>query len=171
MHDFLFDGYGEIRFPFQNSTQSNIAIFIHDAFQSPQVWNGFMPYPQWQGVVLDTHKYEVFSDEEVAMTQQEHISAACAAAEGLSASGLWTIVGEWSTASTDGAKYLNGRGVGARYDGTYPGSTAVGSCTGMSGSIDSFSDEYKVFLRQYWEAQVSVVAYIVTNIALIYRIR
>ena len=55
---------------------------------------------------------------------------------------------------TDCAKYLNGRGVGARYDGTYPGSTKVGSCTGLTGSASSFSPEYKTFLRKMWEAQV-----------------
>ena len=55
---------------------------------------------------------------------------------------------------TDCAKYLNRRGVGARYDGTYPGSTKVGSCTGLTGSASSFSPEYKTFLRKMWEAQV-----------------
>lgn len=64
------------------------------------------------------------------------------------------IVGEWTPAATDCAKYLNGRGVGARYDGSYPGSTFVGSCTGLTGSASTFSSAYKTFLRQYWEAQV-----------------
>ena len=94
------------------------------------------------------------TDADVAMTQAQHISAACSAANGLSASGLWTFVGEWSTASTDCATYLNGRGVGSRYDGSFSGSPRVGSCTGLSGSATSFSSEYKQFLRQYYEAQV-----------------
>ena len=34
---------------------------IHDAFQPLSYWNGFMPPPQWQGVILDTHIYQVFS--------------------------------------------------------------------------------------------------------------
>jgi aryl-phospho-beta-D-glucosidase BglC (GH1 family) len=53
------------------------------------------------------------------------------------------------------AKYLNGRGVGSRYDGSYPGSTKVGNCTGLTGNASSFSSSYKTFLRQYWEAQAS----------------
>lgn len=115
-----------------------------------------MPAPQWQGVALDTHIYQVFSDADVAMSQAQHIQAACNAANGLSSSGLWTVVGEWSTASTDCATYLNGRGVGARYDGTYPGdSTNIGSCSGLSGAASSFSSSYKQFLRQYYEAQIS----------------
>ena len=70
---------------------------------------------------------------------------------------LWTIVGEWTPAMTDCAKYLNGRGVGARYDGTRSGSPRVGSCTGLTGSGSSFSSSYKTFLRQTWEAQVSLL--------------
>ena len=34
---------------------------IHDAFQSLSYWNGFMSSPQWQGVIIDTHIYQVFS--------------------------------------------------------------------------------------------------------------
>jgi glucan 1,3-beta-glucosidase len=67
---------------------------------------------------------------------------------------LWTVVGEWTPATADCAKYLNARGVGSRYEGTYPGSSRVGSCTGLTGSAASFSQSYKTFLRQMWEAQV-----------------
>lgn len=63
-------------------------------------------------------------------------------------------MGEWTPAMTDCAKYLNGRGAGARYDGSYPGSTRVGSCTGLTGSASTFSASYKTFLRQMWESQV-----------------
>jgi len=52
------------------------------------------------------------------------------------------------------AKYLNGRGVGSRYDGTYPNSTSIGSCSGLTGKASSFSSNYKTFLRKMWEAQV-----------------
>lgn len=55
---------------------------------------------------------------------------------------------------TDCAKYLNGRGVGSRYDGSYPGSTRVGSCKGLTGDADGFSQSFKESLRQMWEAQV-----------------
>lgn len=71
---------------------------------------------------------------------------------------LWLVMGEWTTAPTDCAKYLNGRGVGSRWDGTYYGGSvpAFGSCYGITGSHWTFSDEYKAFMRKYWEAQVSV---------------
>lgn len=66
-----------------------------------------------------------------------------------SESNLFTIIGEWSTAVTDCAKWLNGRGVGSRWDGTYAANEPVfGNCTGWSGNMSTFSDDYKAFLRQ-----------------------
>lgn len=35
---------------------------IHDAFQPLSFWNGFMQPPNWEGVILDTHLYQMFSD-------------------------------------------------------------------------------------------------------------
>lgn len=35
---------------------------IHDAFQPLSFWNGFMQPPHWEGVLLDTHVYQMFSD-------------------------------------------------------------------------------------------------------------
>ncbi len=102
---------------------------------------------------MDTHIYQMFSQDEVSRSNQQHIDAACAYGSSLSSFDLWTIVGEWTPAATDCATYLNGRGVGARYDGSYAGSSRVGSCTGLTGSRSSFSSSYKTFLRQYWEAQ------------------
>ncbi|KAF8204071.1 glycoside hydrolase family 5 protein [Pholiota molesta] len=151
---YWYDSYGTIRYPFGTSQQSNLAVMIHDAFQPLSYWNNFMPSPNWQGVLIDTHIYQMFSVADNQKTNAQHISAACAQASSLTASPLWLVVGEWTPAATDCAKYLNGRGVGARYDGSYPGSTRVGSCTGLTGSASSFSASYKTFLRQYWEAQV-----------------
>ncbi len=88
------------------------------------------------------------------MTWDQHIQSACARAGELATSTLWLVVGEWSPAAHDCAKSLNGRGLGSRYDGTFPGSSRVGSCVGLTGSASTFSPEYKTFLRKYWEAQV-----------------
>jgi glucan 1,3-beta-glucosidase len=87
------------------------------------------------------------------MTDAEHISLACSTGSSLQSSTLWVVVGEWAPAANDCAKYLNGRGVGSRHDGSFPGSTFVGSCDGLTGDASSFSTTYKTFLRQYWEAQ------------------
>ncbi|GLB35841.1 putative glycosyl hydrolase 5 (cellulase A) family protein [Lyophyllum shimeji] len=150
---FWYDSYGNIRYPYGTSQQSNTVVLLHDAFQPLSYWQGFMPPPNWQGVMMDTHIYQMFSVSENQMSDQQHIQTACSKASSLSSFSLWVVVGEWTPAATDCAKYLNGRGVGARYDGSYPGSARVGSCSGKTGKASTFSQQYKTFLRQYWEAQ------------------
>jgi glucan 1,3-beta-glucosidase len=152
------DSYGSIRFPYGSGKQSNTLELIHDAFQPLSYWQDFMPQPDFQGVAIDTHIYQVFSDDENRMDWNAHLSTACGKAGTLgdfSSKYLWTIVGEWSLASTDCAKYLNGRGVGARYDGSHSGSSYIGSCSSKTGSGSSFSNDYKTFLRKFFEAQRS----------------
>jgi glucan 1,3-beta-glucosidase len=94
------------------------------------------------------------SEQELAQTFDQHITIACQNASILATSPLWTIIGEWTATATDCGKGLNGRYTGAMYDGTYPGSVRVGSCDGLTGNASTFSEEYKTFLGQYWEAQV-----------------
>ncbi|KZS93506.1 glycoside hydrolase family 5 protein [Sistotremastrum niveocremeum HHB9708] len=153
LKQFYYDSYGNVRYP-NGPTESNTVLLLHDAFQPLSYWSGYQIPPNWQGVAMDTHIYQVFSNSDVAMSQAQHISTACSYGSSLSGFDLWLVVGEWSPAATDCAKYLNGRGIGARYDGSYSGSPKVGSCTGLTGAASSFSSSYKTFLRQYWEAQV-----------------
>jgi len=151
---FWFDSYGNIRYPFGTAQQSNLISMIHDAFQPLSYWKGFQTPPQFQGVIMDTHIYQVFSNGDIHMTQSQHIQSICSRGSSLASFDLWVLVGEWSPARTDCARYLNGRGIGSRYDGTFPGSSRVGSCTGLSGKASTFSASYKTFLRKFWEAQV-----------------
>lgn len=155
------------------SAESNALEFIHDAFEAISSWKNFMPSPQYTGVWLDTHIYQVFSDavssldrwsfkgvhrwpfQENGRTESEHIKVACQKASDLRSSTLPIVVGEWSPAATDCAKWLNGRGVGSRFDHSYGGGKPDGSCVGKSGDASTFSDSYKKFLGQYWEAQTS----------------
>ena len=141
-----------------------------------------MPRGQYINVALDTHIYQMFFNEVcppfiprhnlsalfsrlpnrpqgVSRNDSAHIQAACSNAGPLSdfnKNQLSTIVGEWTPAMTDCAKYLNGRGVGARYDGSISqGAPIFGNCSDVTGYGSSFSQDYKVFLRKIWEAQVS----------------
>ncbi|KAJ7897187.1 glycoside hydrolase family 5 protein [Mycena olivaceomarginata] len=148
------DSYDNIRHPDGTSQSSNTLLLIHDAFQSLSYWNNFLEKPAYEGVAMDTHSYTIFSQEEEEMSMSDHIQTVCAKQGELSSFELWIIVGEWTPAHTDCAKYLNGRGSGSRYDGSHSGSTRVGSCTGLTGKASSFSSSYKTFLRQFWEAQV-----------------
>jgi glucan 1,3-beta-glucosidase len=51
------------RFPYGSSQQSNTLVLIHDAFQPLSYWANDFPRSQFQGVAIDTHIYQVFSDE------------------------------------------------------------------------------------------------------------
>ncbi|KAG2156585.1 glycoside hydrolase family 5 protein [Suillus bovinus] len=145
--------YWQDSYPDGSSTESNTVELIHDAFQDLSYWDGYM-VDGYDGVAMDTHIYQMFTNQQVAYNYSEHIQEACSHGSSLADFDLWIIVGEWTPASTDCATWLNGRGRGARYDGTLSGSTAVGSCTGKTGNATTFSADYKQFMRQYWEAQV-----------------
>ncbi|KAJ7035033.1 glycoside hydrolase family 5 protein [Mycena alexandri] len=136
------DGYSAVR-----------AVMIGDGFLGVDSWTNFLTAPSnldSQGVMMDY----------LSRSFQDHISFACSSIQDLAnfATGnIWTVVGEWSTAPTDCTQWLNGRGVGARWDGTwFIPNTPLGSCAGWTGSYSNFSAEYKTFLRQYWEVQVTM---------------
>jgi len=45
-------------------SSNDVAVMIHDAFQPISYWSGFMqPSDGYEGVLLDTHIYQVFSDD------------------------------------------------------------------------------------------------------------
>ncbi|KAI5122292.1 hypothetical protein M0805_002371 [Coniferiporia weirii] len=158
IREFWGDAYTAVR----NAVGSQLNIMIGDAFLSVDSWEDFLTYPSAQGVLMDYHEYQIFSVEELSRSQDEHISFACSLNSSLTdfdENDLWTIVGEWSAASTDCALWLNGRGVGARWDGTYfptSDTPVLGSCAGLTGSSANFSSDYKTFLRQYWEVQADI---------------
>ncbi|OJT11441.1 Glucan 1,3-beta-glucosidase [Trametes pubescens] len=139
---------------------SSLKVMIGDAFLGVAHWDGFMTGSSAQGVLMDYHEYQVFNYNQLAFDDNDHIGSSCSVLSQLqsyASQNLFTISGEWSNAVTDCAKWLNGRGVGARWDGTWqPGQQVFGSCDGWSGNMSSFSDDYKMFLRKYWESQVAI---------------
>jgi len=50
------------RYPYGTSQQSNTLELIHDAFQPLSYWNGWETPPNYQGVAMDTHIYQMFSN-------------------------------------------------------------------------------------------------------------
>jgi glucan 1,3-beta-glucosidase len=91
-----------------------------------------------------------------------HLEYTCdvvASQEASAARNLWLITGEWSLATTDCARWLNGMQRGARWDGTLdPSQPAIGTCSGDAGGSDSknFTEPYRQFLRQFAETQMDV---------------
>lgn len=67
------DSYGNIRYPYGTSKTGDLMEVIHDAFQPLSYWDGFAKYPNFDGVLMDTHSYQVFSTPELQRTDDEHI--------------------------------------------------------------------------------------------------
>ena len=147
--NFYNQGYDAVR-----SSCTDTVVCFHDAFQDFQTyWNGFTAGST--NNMLDTHQYQIFSPDEVARSPAEHVSVACGLGPKLAATDKWTVVGEWTGAQTDCAKWLNGLGKGARYDGTLAGSSDVGSCDGKyNGTVNALSSNDKNNIRSFIEAQL-----------------
>jgi len=142
---FYQDGWGNLR-------DSNVAVTFHDAFKGVTAWGDWGS--GMSNLLLDTHHYEIFSDDQVAQSIDTHVSNACDFGNQMASTGKWTISGEWTGASTDCAKWLNGKNKGARYDGTY-GASKIGSCDGKStGTVASLSDDDKSNISRFIEAQL-----------------
>ncbi|TVY14753.1 Glucan 1,3-beta-glucosidase [Lachnellula arida] len=154
LKEYYYNGWGNVR-----NTAGDTAVVIHDAFLNiDSYWNGFMNAGSGvYNVILDTHVYQVFSQQEVARSPCEHVQNACSNGPDVSSTDKWLIVGEWSGAQTDCAKWLNGLGKGARYDGTLPGKSEgyYGSCDGKyEGTVDGMSETDKTNLAYFVEAQL-----------------
>jgi len=140
------DGWGNLK-------NSNVAVTFHDAFAGVESW-GDWGSGMWN-LMLDTHHYEIFDNGQVAMSLQDHIGTACAFGGKMASTGKWTVAGEWTGGITDCAKWLNGKGKGARYDGTLNGAPKVGDCTGKStGTVAGLSADDKNNVGRFIEAQL-----------------
>ncbi|KAF9043659.1 glycoside hydrolase family 5 protein [Rhodocollybia butyracea] len=143
----------------RNAVGGSLNVMIGDAFLGVDAWTGFLTFPSGENVLMDNHEYQIFDIPQLQLSFSQHLAATCPIRSMLSsfgASNIWTIQGEWSTSPTDCATWLNGRGIGARWDNSINGGPPNGSCTGWTGNYTSFSSSFKTFLRQYWEAQVDV---------------
>jgi glucan 1,3-beta-glucosidase len=106
--------------------------------------------------------YQIFSNLELSRSIDQHIDYACNLGQsylGFQSSNIWTVVGEWSNALTDCAKWLNGRGVGARWEGEWGSGSDqhfFGSCEGYTGNSSTFSQDYKDQMRKYFEVQIEI---------------
>ena len=106
-------------------------VLFHDAFLPRSDWAGVMPNAD--RVALDSHPYLCFNGQSKA-PMSTYAQTPCTTWGGLvntsmSAFGLSTA-GEFSNAVTDCGLFLNGVGLGTRYEGTYPGVwPRIGNCS------------------------------------------
>ncbi|KIY02226.1 uncharacterized protein Z520_02364 [Fonsecaea multimorphosa CBS 102226] len=143
-------GFGVVR------QTGQTAVIIHDGFTNPSSWNGVLTGQGSGGAIVDHHEYQVFTDAEVALTPEQHVSYVYTSASSWAqGQDKFVICGEWTAAMTDCAPAINGYGIGARYDGTYPSSAYVGSCANIN-FIDQWSDYNKSSTTDYIRAQLDV---------------
>ncbi|CAI4363748.1 CDG_1a_G0011100.mRNA.1.CDS.1 [Saccharomyces cerevisiae] len=162
----------------QNSS-GNTTFVIHDGFQGIGHWNLELN-PTYQNVshhyfnltganyssqdiLVDHHHYEVFTDAQLAETQFARIENIINYGDSIHKELSFhpAVVGEWSGAITDCATWLNGVGVGARYDGSYYNTTLfttndkpVGTCISQN-SLADWTQDYRDRVRQFIEAQLA----------------
>ncbi|CAG7853839.1 Glucan 1,3-beta-glucosidase 2; AltName: Full=Exo-1,3-beta-glucanase 2; Flags: Precursor [Serendipita indica DSM 11827] len=157
---YWYDSYGNIRYPYGTSQQGALIEVIHDAFQPLSYWSGFPPGP-FEGVMMARPRFRAQRTSKSSLFVLEAETSGTSTCGRLWASGVLRVrIAPRKVQclhplppKVTHAQYINGRGVGARYDGSYPGSTYVGSCSGFSGSGATFSQSYKTFLRRFWEAE------------------
>lgn len=147
---FYYEGYQKLRM--QNLVTP---LIIHDAFMPMHYWDNDFKVDRggYWGVVVDHHHYQVFSGGELQLNIRQHIDVACQWGRDTKTEAHWNVCGEWLAALTDCARWLNGVGRGARWQGELDGVRRIGSCAPYL-SIDEFPPEHLINTRKYIEAQL-----------------
>lgn len=142
------DGFGIVR------QTGSTGVVIHDGFDDPPSWNGFLTGQGAGGAIVDHHEYQVFRDGDNGLSYQQHADAVWGRIQqwGRGAD-KYVICGEWTAAMTDCTKWLNGYGRGSRYDGTYLTNYAVGSCQSKT-NMAAWDQAMKTGTRNYIAAQI-----------------
>lgn len=147
--DYYLQSYNIIR-----SASKARGVVFHDAFMQMGYWNdNWMTLPDYYFAILDHHHYQVFSPGEVSRTIDQHVGVACELGWQTQSEYHWRVVGEWSAALTDCAKWLNGVGKGPRYTGAFPESWYVGSCDNRD-DVSTWSQDQINNSRRFVEAQM-----------------
>ncbi|KAK1221389.1 hypothetical protein PQX77_015796 [Marasmius sp. AFHP31] len=124
-------------------------ISFHDAMMSKADWAGFLS--GGERISLDSHPYAAFGNNQTDQSWDAHISTPCQWGrefnESMGVFGL-SSAGEWSNAINDCGLWLNGIPEGTRYDGTYAGSSRVGSCDRWL-DYDNYSDDTKALIKMF----------------------
>ncbi|KAF8436891.1 glycoside hydrolase family 5 protein [Boletus edulis BED1] len=128
---YYFQAYQNVRLASGVGEGKGPYVSLHDGFFVLADWAGFMPNAD--RIALDDHPYICFdaqSDAPISSYAQTPCNTwASNFNTSMGAFGL-TTAGEFSNAVTDCGLWVNGVGLGTRYEGTYTGNwPVVGSCT------------------------------------------
>lgn len=148
---FYKDAYREIR------SHGNLAVIISDTFHGPGAWNDTLTYPEYEGLIIDTHIYYIFTENDLRLPDDKRRFRYCSRRDlfaDINKNHHWVMVGEWSPTFTDCAISINGRDSGSRYDGSFIGEKkgpAIGSCDFQRGPASNWSKDAKRTLAKMWE--------------------
>ncbi|KAF7728604.1 hypothetical protein EC973_005831 [Apophysomyces ossiformis] len=158
------DWYRESYHALRNITGHGNGPYLtyHEGFLGMPAWTGF--FKNYDRVILETHTYLIFDQGLVSMSRDQQATFPCGSwrrdLKNAMASVAPTMVGEFSLATNDCGKYVNGVGLGTRYEGTFmenghpvPAVCPNCNCT-ASNDWKNWTEDYKVFLRQFIERQM-----------------
>lgn len=157
---FYQDSYKDAR-----KTQAvNNTIVFHDAFQLMGYWNHFLSYLDNTtnttlnnyNILIDHHHYEVFSANSLNLSIEQHLLNIKALSSSINAENKYhpAVVGEWLAALTDCTPWLNGVGIGTRFEGTSPYTNdKIGTCDDVN-NWDKWSKEKRKNYRKFVEMQL-----------------
>ncbi|KAI9307082.1 glycoside hydrolase superfamily [Cunninghamella echinulata] len=147
-----------------NASNPTPWLTYHEGFLGLSSWDDFFNPATYKRVILETHMYLIFDQGLVSKPKDEQANFPCTGwLNDLTQSSkrIATMVGEFSIATNDCGKYLNGVGLGTRYEGTLieNGEKVPAVCQscvcGESENWQSYDQEYKTFLKQFAEKQMS----------------
>jgi glucan 1,3-beta-glucosidase len=139
-----------------------------ESMRGLSAWEGELP-GYGDSLAVDVHQYTLFDNALLGLKHVDRISFACKnykdqVSQSMRGFGP-TMAGEWSQADTDCTKYLNGVGMGARWEGKFdngdggkvacPTLDGQCSCTVPNADPSTWTPDYKLFLKTFAEAQMS----------------
>jgi len=136
-------------------------IVLHDAFLSLNRWENSFNRDK---IIIDTHIYHIFDIHQLQLSFDNHLNMTCDRMQDIEfnqKNRISIIVGEFSLATTDCAKWLNGFNHGARWDGTYSTDNNTlqpicENCTCVDdNNVETFTPSYRLFLKNFFESQIA----------------
>lgn len=107
--------------------------------------------------VIDHHRYEVFGTGQLSLNIKGHITSLENYVQQFldDETAPIKVIGEWSAALTDCAKWLNGVGTESRLEGKFESNNAIGKCT-YSNNYTEMTAQNKTDTRKLVEAQLDL---------------
>lgn len=140
----------------------NNTIVFHDAFQPTGYYNHRFSYSntsdshKYYNILIDHHHYEVFDAGALNLTIGQHLDSIKGYASGIAKELKYhpAVVGEWLAALTDCAPWLNGVGLGSRYEGQAPYLNPRIAACGNINDFSLWSSDKRKGYRKFIEMQL-----------------